>query len=365
MNPIRIGFVGSGWRVESFLRVIREVPQLFELSGILFHRAEKAEEFALTHPGKAFTTREELLASEPDFVVVAVPWDAVAEHLSWLMDAKMPVLCETPPANSVHSLESLWDEVQEKGGRIQVAEQYFLQPYHAAVQYLVHHGAIGRVETVMLSMMHDYHSISVMRKLLDAGYCHCRIEARSYNVPVYKTCDRTGMLEPELMDDLQKCAVFRFENETAGFHRFSDQQYFNYLRSRHLQVQGDAGEIYDQTLLGLNRQDQPYRETIRRVDTGDYSNLEGMFHRAMMVGNREIYRSPFAAYTHARLNDDEIAIGTMLLGMKEYVDTGKDVYSLADGLQDSYLWFLMDEAIRTSRAVETRPMPWQREVYGW
>ena len=82
------------------------------------------------------------------------------------------------------------------------------------------------------------------------------------------------------------------------------------------------------------------------------------------MGDREVYRSPFADYTHARINDDEIAIATLLLGMKEFVDTGKDIYSLADGLQDTYLWFLMDEAIRTSRTVATEVMPWQQECHG-
>lgn len=364
MRPIRIGFVGSGWRVEAFLRIIQELPELFTLSGILFHRGEKAQAFNEQQPGKGFTTRAELLASQPDFVVVAVPWDAVSEQLSWLMDAKMPVLCETPPATSIENLKALWEEARQKGGRIQVSEQYFLQPYHASVLNLVRHGAIGRVQTATLSMMHDYHAISVMRKLLDTGFCGCRIEGRSYNVPVYETCDRKGMMEPELMDDRLKCAVFRFDNDTLGFHRFSDQQYFNYLRSRHLQVQGDAGEIFDQTLKALNEHDRPFQAEIRRVDTGAYSNLEGMFHRGMMVGDREVYRSPFADYTHARINDDEIAIATLLLGMKEFVDTGKDIYSLADGLQDTYLWFLMDEAIRTSRTVATEIMPWQQECHG-
>lgn len=86
------------------------------------------------------------------------------------------------------------------------------------------------------------------------------------------------------------------------------------------------------------------------------------FLRVMTVGDREIYRSPFADYTNARLNDDEIALGSMMLGMKQYVDTGKDIYSLADSLQDTYLWFLMDEAIRTQNVVETHEMPWHHQV---
>jgi len=361
MNSIRIGFIGNGWRAETFWRIMDELPEVFEYAGVLFRNAEKAAAFNQRHPGKGFTKKEELLAAKPDYVVVAIDRYAAGKALSWLMDEQIPILCETPPATSVEALCDLWEEVQQKGGRIQVAEQYFLQPYHASILKLVEEGTIGRVETAALSMMHDYHSISMMRKLLDAGFCGCSIDGRSFNVPVYRTCGRSGLTEPELVDDLLKSAVFRFENETVGFHHFSGEQYFNYLRSRHLQVAGDAGEIFDLSVRGLNENDQPYEEFLRRVDAGPYSNLEGMFHHGMLFGQDMIYRNPFAKYTHARLTDDEIAIAGIMVGMKEYVDTGKDIYSLADGMQDTYLYYLMDESIHNNCTVYTKPMPWQKE----
>ena len=46
-----------------------------------------------------------------------------------------------------------------------------------------------------------------------------------------------------------------------------------------------------------------------------------------------VRKTPFP---NARLNDDEIAVATCMLKMKEYLDTGTDFYSLQDALQDMY-----------------------------
>ena len=54
-------------------------------------------------------------------------------------------------------------------------------------------------------------------------------------------------------------------------------------------------------------------------------------------------KNPFPG---ARINDDEIAVTDLLAHMKQYVETGKEFYPLREGLQDAYLSFLMDEAVK-------------------
>ena len=60
-----------------------------------------------------------------------------------------------------------------------------------------------------------------------------------------------------------------------------------------------------------------------------------------MLGEEFLYKTPFV---NARLNDDEIAVGSLLMGMHEYLKNGKEIYSLADALQDMYLCLKMEEA---------------------
>ena len=61
-----------------------------------------------------------------------------------------------------------------------------------------------------------------------------------------------------------------------------------------------------------------------------------------------------------RLTDDEIAVADMMTGMRDYLDTGKDVYSFAEGAQDQYMSLVMGEAAATGKAVRMTAQPWAR-----
>ena len=56
------------------------------------------------------------------FGVVGSGWRAV------------PVLSETPPAPEVADMIDLWEYLEQKGEKVCVAKQYFLQPCYAAVR---------------------------------------------------------------------------------------------------------------------------------------------------------------------------------------------------------------------------------------
>ena len=74
------------------------------------------------------------------------------------------------------------------------------------------------------------------------------------------------------------------------------------------------------------------------------------------LGEEFLYKTPFV---NARLNDDEIAVGSLLMGMHEYLKNGKEIYSLADALQDMYLCLKMEEAMADEyKPVYTEKQPW-------
>ena len=206
-------------------------------------------------------------------------------------------------------------------------------------------------------MAHDYHGISVMRKLLGSGDQACTITAQRFDVPVLYHCGRGGMEAPRMVTDHRKVASFAFENGTVGFFDFADEQYFNYFRSRHMQVQGTHGEINDYQVAWWNG-DMPMTGRLERQDLGQDSNLEGYFHRGISFNGEMVYTSPFAKHTEARLTDDEIGMGSLLLGMNRLIRNGEEIYPLKEALQDTYLYLMMDEAIRTGQSVQTQKMPW-------
>ena len=51
------------------------------------------------------------------------------------------------------------------------------------------------------------------------------------------------------------------------------------------------------------------------------------------------------------MSDDEIAIASCMAGMVEYLQVGKDVYSLEDGIYDAMIAVAMERAIRTGEEI--------------
>ncbi|MEI3339732.1 MAG: hypothetical protein V8R80_07110 [Eubacterium sp.] len=96
----------------------------------------------------------------------------------------------------------------------------------------------------------------------------------------------------------------------------------------------------------------PVTGTLVRDDLGQYSNLEGYGLRGLGWNGKVLYHNPYWE-EGARLSDDEIAMAGLLDGMCRYVHGGEEIYPLEEALQDTYLYLMMDEAIRSGREIET------------
>ena len=358
---MKIGFIGNGWRTQGYWRVVKQVPEKFEISGVLFRSPEKAAAFGETHPGLAFTNLEAFLRQPHDMVFILLPAHVLPPYVREVLAAGFPLMIETPPTWDPAKLTELWEIQQEAGAKIQVAEQYFLQPYHRAVRTLVDRGTLGEVSNLRISMAHDYHGLSVMRRLLGKGAEGCTVTAQKFAFPVLRHCGRGGLEigSSAVVNDSRKVASFAWDDGRVGFFDFAGEQYFNYFRSRRLNVQGTHGEINDYDVTYWNGA-MPISARLERQDMGKDSNLEGYFHRGITWNGELICESPFARYTEARLTDDEIAMGSLLLGMERMIGTGEEIYPLADALTDTYLFMKMDEAIRTGKPVRTEKQVWEK-----
>lgn len=357
---MKIGFIGNGWRTQGYLRIVRQLPQLFEISGVLFRNPKKAAAFSQEHPEAAYTDLDAFLSAKHDMIMLLLPRQVILPYMEKILRAGFPLLVETPPADGIDQLQAVWDLQNKYHAKIQVAEQYFLQPYHQAVYALAHQGVLGEISNLRIAMVHDYHGISLMRRLLGAQGKTCTISAQEFSFPVLFHCGRNGMVPDaqEVINDRRKTATFAFSDGKVGFFDFADEQYFNYFRSRHLNIQGVKGEINDYDVSYWNGH-LPITTRLERQDTGRDSNLEGYFHRGFTWMGDFLYTNPFAQYTESRLTDDEIAMGSLLLGMQRLITTGEEIYPLKEALQDTYLYLKMDEAIRTGEKVQTTLQSWE------
>ncbi|WP_104178272.1 hypothetical protein [Cryobacterium sp. Y50] len=63
------------------------------------------------------------------------------------------------------------------GALIQVAEQYHLEPMLSSQIAVARSGILGTVREASVSVCHDYHGMSVLRRMLGIGFENATITA--------------------------------------------------------------------------------------------------------------------------------------------------------------------------------------------
>ena len=353
MTLTRFAIVGSGWRSAFYLRVAAALPERFEVSGLLsrdaIRRAAIRDAFGIHIP----ETLDDLLATDPEFVVVSTPWSVTQDLLHELAGRGVAVLAETPPAPDDAGLRRL--APLATSGRIQVAEQYQFQPMHAARLELVRSGRLGAVSQARVSAAHGYHGVDLIRRILGLESEPLTIVAHRFVSPIVASPDRAGPPTEERIVESEQVIAFLDAGDRLGVYDFSEDQYFSWIRATRVLVRGERGELDDRTVRTLLDHRTPATAELVRHDTGHDGNLEGYHHSGITLGETWLYRNPFVP---ARLADDEIAVATCLARMGEWLEGGPDVCSLADAAQDHHIGLAIREAARTGRPISLPGHVW-------
>ncbi|MFN3648928.1 MAG: Gfo/Idh/MocA family protein [Armatimonadota bacterium] len=360
MQPYRFAVVGAGWRTDFFLRIARELPERFELCGVVVRSPEKGEVLEARWGVPTFRTPEALLqAVSPELWVSSVSYAANGEVTLSLLETGLPILTETPPAATLEEMQALWRRVREVGGRVQVAEQFHRQPHHAARLEAVRQGHLGPVHTAYVSLSHGYHGTSLIRRFLGVQFEPARIVGTGWTDRVHDSGGREGPpVNPGIKDSPQQIALLDFGGKQAVFD-FTSVQYFSPIRAQRVCIRGEKGEIVDELLRTYNAEGEPITVPFLRRAAGPNGNLEGHHLQGIQLGDTWIYRNPTAP---ARLSDEEIAMAEMLRGMGEYARGGAEVYPLVEAMQDHYLGLCIRRACETGEPVEATPQEWARDA---
>ena len=356
---VRFGIVGSGWRVRFFLRAAQALAGRVEVAGLAARRPQRAVVLVSEYGVPLYRSLSEMIAAQaPDFVVTSVSLAANPHIVRQLVEQDMPVLSETPPAGTVAEMRALW-ALQEQGARIQVAEQYWRQPHHAARLAFAHSGRLGRVSQAHVSAAHGYHGISLMRRFLGVGGELPIVSARRFVSPIVQGPSRQGLPSQEkVTESSQLLAAFDF-GDRLGVLDFTSDQYFSWIRGQRLLVRGERGEIIDDQAVYLQDYRSPIHVAFTRHSAGPDGNLEGNYLKGIQAGEQWWYHNPAMP---AELSDDEIAVADLLLRMADYVRGGDAVYSLAEACQDRYLDILAGQVAESGEPVQAQPQPWSQAL---
>lgn len=317
---IKFGIIGAGWRSEFYLRIASLIPEKFFVSGIYIRNELKRQEFAKKYKVSIFDKLDDLLNTDFDFIVSCVNKESINETAQMLADKGVAVLTETPVSSA------------DLKGKIQVAEQFRFMPRNQAYKRIIDSGILGEVHQVELSCCHDYHSSSLIRFFLDIKD---EVPIKTSVILPHKMNkynQRTGYIEPVEIISEQKIIILDFGGKTA-IHNFVRHQYFSDIRASRILIRGTNGEISNNTCTYL-KDGIPHNFEIKRNCFGMEENLDG-FSLLNITGNGEVlYENPFK---NARLSDEEIAIATCLLKMKEYCETSVPFYDTKEAVTDYLL----------------------------
>lgn len=351
-KPLSFVVVGSVWRAMFYARIARRNPEYFRLEYMLCRSQEKAERLRRELGIPTAVSEGQCEEAGPDFVVVAVSKDGIFQVTREWAVKGFPVLCETPAGMSEEELRKLW-ELKKGGARIQVAEQYHRYPILMAGLDAVCRGAVGDPYAVRLSAAHDYHGASLIRRMLRIAPEPVEMRGKRYVFPVRETDSRYGAVRDGSVKERERaCVTMEFASGKMAYYDFSGVQYHSFIRSRHVNVQGQDGEWNDTILRYVGEGAAPVEEKLLYRLPGEYGSLE-----TGELAERARLWSPVLELDSAQ---DEYAIASMLLDMGDYLESGREVYPLAEALEDAYMWLLMEQAMKApGTVVRSEAMPWR------
>ena len=353
MNKISFIIVGSGYRAAFYGRIARTFPKLFRAL-FLCRSKEKAEKISQETGIPAVLSKEECLEFRPDFVIVAVNKDNIASVAEEWISLGFPVALETPAGSREEELLRLYDLKVTHNARITVMEQYHRYPSLMAGLHAITAGKIGVPWSAYLSLAHDYHGASLLRRMLMLGYEPFTVMGCASRHPVTETDSRYGpVLDGRTTDRQRDTLIFSFSSGKTAVYDFCGVQYHSFIRSRHLTVRGEKGEWSDTQITYVNQNNLPVRkilipeipEKYRILDTPSLISLRTSLPQALTMDTCQ----------------DEFAMASMLLDMRDYLDGGPEVYPLEEALEDAAWWLLMQEAeANPGTPVRSRSMPWHK-----
>ena len=345
--------IGSGWRADFFIRLAEKLPHRFSISAIVTTNKDMQKNYTERGFYCTGTIREGMVCGQPEFAVICVRKPAAHKAALEVMACGLPVLSETPAAAGREDLLEFFSTMPP-GARFQVAEQYHLRPDHAARLSCIEQGMIGEPVQALISLTNNYHAVSLMRKYLRAGDVKTQIRAQRFEVPGRPGFTRDGAVsQPAVKMYRQTLATFTFDDK-VGIYNFEDDQHRSYIRSHHIQIKGDNGEINNQEVRYL-KQGTPVYSPLIRMNKGENENMEGSGLKGILFEGQWLYQNP---YPEAALSDDEVAVARCLDTMSEYCDGGAEFYGFAEAAEDYYLTLLLEEAVLTGETVIAEKQPW-------
>jgi predicted dehydrogenase len=231
-SPLRVAIIGTARRSDYLYGpIIKALPKEVELVSV-WGRSESSARYLGESLGAPWYTDLDRLVKEtaPEIGIVSVAYSANGQVGLMAVEAGLHVLLETPIAHKLSEADAIIAAAQQRGLKIEVAEQFHRRPLEQIKLKLLETGLFGRVYTAYNDFAgHGYHGISVLRSYLgfDAKAVRVNGLVKDYELaPHWSLLDKTRGARTET----QEHGLIEFDGGQTGIFHWTSVAYDSAMR---------------------------------------------------------------------------------------------------------------------------------------
>ena len=168
-RTMRVAIIGTAKRSDYLYGpLLQALPEEVELVSVWGRHTDSAERLGESLGVPAYMDLEKLVReTAPEIGIVSVKYHANGEVGLMAVQAGLHVLLETPIAHKLSEANAIIAAAQERGLKVEIAEQFHRRPLEQLKLKLIASGLFGRVYTAFNDFAgHGYHGVSVLRSYL-------------------------------------------------------------------------------------------------------------------------------------------------------------------------------------------------------
>ena len=338
-SPIRVCLVGTAARSDYLYGpILKALPGHVALISVWGRSAGSARRLGESLGVPWYTDLGRLVReTAPEVGVVSVTYGANGEVGLMAVEHGLHVLLETPIAHKLSEADAIIAAADERGLKIEVAEQFHRRPVEQLKLKLLASGLFGRVHTSFNDFAgHGYHGVSVLRSYLGFDAEPARVVG---SVNEYRLAPHGARLSGARGErtETQEHGFITFGGGQLGVFHWTDVGYDSPLRpwrsSRFLAEKGMGVTVGDGivqeerlSLLAPGGEAPRFVTLERRLERNDGGALVSLLAH---TGDPELpivrWDNPFldAKKGHGvQWHDDEIGVASCLLSLLEAVRGG-------------------------------------------
>lgn len=338
-KPIRVAIIGTGKRSDYLYGpIVAALHNEVELVAIWGRSAESAQRLGQSLGKPWYTDLDKLIKeTAPQIGIVSVSYAANGEMGLMAVEAGLNVLLETPIAHDLKQADAIIKVAQERGLKVEVAEQFHRRPHEQIKLKLIESGVFGKVHTSFSDFAgHGYHGISVMRSYLGFDLRPVKVTGVVHD---FQLAPHWSYLSKEnrSRSETQEHGIIEFENGQIGIFHWTSVGYDSALRwwrsSRFLAEKGmgisigTALDFEDKlSLLSPSGEAPAFITLERRYERVDGGALVGVYaHLPDPTLPIVAWENPFRPFKQGhgvQWHDDEIGVAGCLMSLVNAVRFG-------------------------------------------